>query len=346
MPRLPSQNDQASQRQWREGKPSTIEDVARLAGVSTATVSRFFNQPDLVAKKSRVRVAAAVKELRYIPNELAGSLASSMRRTVAILVPSLADSIAEPTIERLVQRLSDAGGVALIGITGMSAERTEAAITAALRRRVSAIVTTGVIEPSIRHLLEGSDTSVIEIWGLPPDPVDLAIGFSHVEVGRALASFVHERGYQRPHLVTATGTRAARRREGFIQRWQELNHQHPTEDMVPIPTGYEHAGPILENIRKLKLRPDVVITGSDIVAHGLCLAASRIGWRVPEDLGVVGFGDLDFAAYIDPPLTTVRINGEKIADEVMKALDDRAAGINPMVRRVNCGFDIIARISC
>lgn len=329
----------------KDGSLSTIEDVARLAGVSTATVSRYVNNPEVVAKKSGDKVKAAIAELNYVPNALAGGLASSSRQTVAIFVPYLAHSIIEETIDQLVERLSAAGTVSFVGVTGQDHERTQASLIAALSRRVSALITTGPIAEPARSLLKASATTVVEMWGLSPEPVDIAIGFSHTEVGRALAEFAHGAGYKRPHLVTAKGTRAQRRREGFVSRWEELGGTIPTEDEVPIPSHYGHAAQVLANIEALPQRPDVVITGSDMLAHGLILEATKKGLRVPQDMAVVGFGDIGLSAHVDPAITTVRIDGTRIAERTLEVIRDRAEGIEPESNRIDCGFEIVQRES-
>jgi len=324
---------------------STIEDVARLSGVSTATVSRFLNHPNIVAKPTAQKVRAAIAELKYVPNAIAGSLASSKSQLIAILVPNLTSSIVEETIEALVNRLTASGTVPFLGITGMDPVRTNDVLMAALSRRVTAVITTGLIPEPARGMLLQSNTSVIEMWGLPPEPVDIAIGFSHLDVGRALAKFSYERGYRRPHLVTARGTRAQLRRDGFLEDWLKLGGAMPTEQEIAIPSTYDEGRRILDAISDLPTRPDLVVTGSDFVAHGLIAHAQRRGLRVPEDLAVMGFGDVGIAAMIEPSITTVRIDGAKIADRAIEVIRTRDEDKEPESRRIDCGFEIMERES-
>lgn len=260
-------------------------------------------------------------------------------------MPFLAHSIIEETVETLVERLSDSGTVPFIGVTGHNPERTQKALMAALSRRVSALITTGIIEEPVRSLLRASETTVIEMWGLLPDPVDIAIGFSHREVGRALARFVHENNYRRPHLVTAMGSRAEMRRQGFIETWKGLGGVDPTDDDVPIPSHYGYAPDLFSRLRKLPEMPDVIVTGSDIIAHGLIMQATKAGLKVPDDLAVTGFGDLMIAANVLPSITTVRIDGATIADRALEVIEDRRHGIEPTSHKIDCGFEIIKRES-
>jgi len=332
-------------RSRRSSSLSTIKDVAALAGVSTATVSRYLNNPDIVAATSRERVREAIADLNFVPNALAGSLAAKHRDAVAIFVPYLVESMVLETVEQLVERMISAGTMPFVGVTGMDPHRTNEAMLAALGRRVSALITTGIVEEPLASMLRQTNTTVIQMWGLNPDPVDIAIGFSHLDVGRALGRFAHENGYRRPHLVTAQGTRAARRREGFLEVWHGLGLPPPTEDEVPIPTHYHHAAAVLAHVLTLDPRPDLVVTGSDTLAHGLIIEAGRAGLRVPQDLAVTGFGDMKYAAHVEPPITTVRLNAEVIADTILKVIADRREGIEPQERCIDCGFSLVRRQS-
>ena len=324
---------------------STIEDVARVAGVSTATVSRFLNNPGLVAKSTAERVRAAIQTLRYVPNALAGSLASNSSEQIAITVPHLVHSIVDKTVEQLVERLSRAGKVPFLGITGLDEARTNEVLLSAASRRVSAIITTGpVVEPA-RSMLVSMGITVIEMWGLPTDPVDVAIGFSHLEVGRSLARFAYESGYRRPHLVTAAGHRAERRKQGFIERWTGLSRNVPTHDTVQIPTHYGHGKQVVAHLEHLPQQPDLIITGSDDLAIGVIVQLHRAGVKVPGDVGVIGFGDLDIAAMVEPTITTVRIDGNRIADRVLEVIEARRLKQDLPTNRIDCGFEIVVRES-
>lgn len=327
----------------RGGPRCTIIDVARKAEVSTATVSRYLNDPSLVAAATGERVRDVILELGYIPNTLAGSLASSSSRVVAIVVPGMTNSIAEETVEALVSRLSSRGVVPLLGVTHLDPDRLMAITRAALGMQAKALIFTNVVPPELRQLLQRTGTTVIEIWGLPRDPVDVAIGFSHTEVGHQLAEFAHQHGYRRPHLVSAESVRGMIRGAAFADRWHELTGMEPTSQELPIPLHFGHAGRVLETIGNLAARPDLLVVASDILAYSLVLTLREQGVAVPGEIGVVGFGDLALAIAITPAITTVRIDGEQIADRVLDVLDRRASGKDITERCINCGFEIVRR---
>lgn len=322
-------------------KAPTLDDVATLAGVSSATVSRYLNSPDVVAKATAERIAKAIKEIGYIPNLLAGGLASSRSRQVSVLIPHLSDSIFNETIESMSEELVAGGITVMLGLTGVSAERTAKLIMAALSRRVDAIISTGLLTPEIEDLLRRSKVRFIQIWELPENPIDIAIGFSHREVGRDIARFLRTRGYRLPHIITAEGKRAAQRRDGFVAEWQASGGEVPTEDSVTIPSRFGHARRAFAEMRRLERMPDVVVCGSDHLAQGIIVEAQFAGLRVPEDLAVIGFGNASLAGEMRPTITTVDIDGARIAREAIAAIDRADSGN----RIVDVGFRLIARES-
>ena len=322
-------------------KAPTLDDVATLAGVSSATVSRYLNSPGVVAKATAERIAKAIKDIGYIPNLLAGGLASSRSKQVSVLIPHLSDSIFNETIESMSEELVAGGITVMLGLTGVSAERTAKLIMAALSRRVDAIISTGLLTPEIEELLRRSKVRFIQIWELPENPIDIAIGFSHREVGRDIARFLRTRGYRLPHIITAEGKRAAQRRDGFVAEWQASGGEVPTEDSVTIPSRFGQARRAFSEMRRLERMPDVVVCGSDHLAQGIIVEAQFAGLRVPEDLAVIGFGNASLAGEMRPTITTVDIDGARIAREAIAAIDRADSGN----RIVDVGFRLIARES-
>ncbi|GAM04113.1 LacI family DNA-binding transcriptional regulator [Novosphingobium sp. MBES04] len=328
-----------------QDRAPTLDDVAALAGVSAATVSRFFSNPKIVAKATGERIRAAVSDTGYIPNALAGGLASKRSRMVAVLIPHLTDSIFNDTIELMTEELTASGSNVMLGLTGVSVMRTHDLIRGALARRVDAIISTGPLNAESIALVTRSRTLFIQVWELPEAPVGTAIGFSHSDAGRDMARFLASRGYRRPFLVTADGARARLRRDSFVQEWNALGGEAPQETLVDIPSRFGHARRAFAEMRRLSLRPDVVVCGSDYLAQGILIEAQHAGLSVPEDLAVMGFGNSLLAGEMRPTITTVDVDGSRIAREVLAVL--RKHGEDPTFEHqsVDVGFRIIARES-
>jgi LacI family gluconate utilization system Gnt-I transcriptional repressor len=323
----------------------TLDDVAAEAGVSTATVSRFVNNPSVVAPATAERIQQAISETGYIPNLLAGGLASSKTRMVAVLIPHLTDSIFNDTIESMVAELSAAGLNVMLGLTGVSTDRTRELIHGAISRRVDAIISSGPLDEETVRLVKRSGSPFIQIWELPEDPVGMAVGFSHAAAGRDIARFLVTRGYRRPHLITADGARAVIRRDSFLEEWRLIGSGPVTQAMVDIPSRFGHARRAFADIRRLDEMPDVVVCGSDYMAAGLIVEAQSAGMSVPDDIAVMGFGNSAIAGEMRPTITTIDIDGRRIAREAIAAITRHRSGELSNERSVDVGFRLIARES-
>jgi LacI family gluconate utilization system Gnt-I transcriptional repressor len=323
-----------------------LDDVAQRAGVSTATVSRYYNSPAMVAPATAARIRAAIDEMGYVPNLLAGGLASNRSRLVAVLVPEIAQSIFNDTIEAMASELSQYGNTVMLGLTGAGSARMPQLIEAALARQADAIILTGIItDAETRQRLRGRSMTVIETWGVPEDPIDIAVGFSHPAVGRDIARFLHGRGYVRPLLAVADGVRARQRRDGFLEEWSATGHEPPVVLEVPLPTRFGHSRMVWRQVSQLPSPPDVIVCGSDVLAQGVIIEARAAGMHVPDQLAVVGFGNIAIAGDMRPSITTVDVDGARIGREAVAVLRRRANGERIAQKVIDVGFRLIARES-
>lgn len=319
-----------------------LADVARAAGVSAATVSRFFSAPDKLTGSTRERVRAAVDQLGYVPNMVAGGLASSRSRLIAVIVPAITHSIFSATIQAMTDALSDAGYSVILGLTGEADEHLNEVLLSVLGRRPDGVIlTSAVISPVARGRLKAAGFPVIETWDIPDDPIDRVVGFSHRSVGRLVAEHALAEGARRALLIGASGRRAADRQEGFRAAFEAGGGYPPETIVFGGVTTFGQGREGLARALDAGQRPEVVVCTSDWSAHGVLTEALRRRIRVPDDLAVIGFGDLDFSAETEPSLTTVRIDGGAIAREAVAMLIGPGGG--PQV--VDIGFELVKRAS-
>lgn len=322
----------------------TLSDVAQKAGVSSATVSRFLNSPGIVADATSERIRKAIAATNYVPNLAAGALASNKSRLVAAFVPSISQSIFSSTIQSMIDELSRNGYHVVVGLVGNHNEHLEAGLNSVLGRRPDGLILTGTITaPTLRQRILAARIPTIETWDLPADPLDMAVGFSHEAVGRELADFALARGYRRPFLIQGPGSRTLMRRHGFSRTFVERGLAEPNYETMDYPSSFGQGRIALANCLDSGSKPDLVVCSSDWTAHGVLAEATMRGLRIPDDLGVIGFGDLDFAADLIPPLTTVYIDGAMIGREAANFLLKRAGNKAPSTRVVDIGFKIIER---
>lgn len=203
-------------RSRRSSGAITLGDVAKLAGVAPITASRAVNTPDQVSPEVLKRVQDAVQRTGYVPNRMAGGLASSRSRLIAAVVPSIVVSVFVETIEALNNTLFESGYQLMLGQTGYSPEREEALLEAIIGRRPDGIFLTGIMQTGKgRTRLLASGIPVVETWDLTPTPIDMLIGFSHSDIGREVANFLIKKGRKKFALVRADDERGIRRANAF-----------------------------------------------------------------------------------------------------------------------------------
>ena len=327
-------------------KDGTLDAVARTAGVSSATVSRFFNSPDLLSPKTASRVRAAVDSLNYVPNLLAGGLASNRTRLVAAVIPTISQSIFSSTMQALTDSLANGGYSVMLALTGATDEHVDRQLLSIIGRRPDGIILTGpTLQTNARAQLRNTGIPTIETWDLPADPIDLVVGFSHEAVGKVVARHVLSRNRRRAFVVSATGMRALARRYSFSRAMLEGGAPEPEVATFDGPTTYRHGRAAVAGYLDRGGKPDVVFCSSDWSAHGALDELRHRSIRVPDDVAVVGFGDLDFASELAPSLTTVKIDGAVIGKQAAEFLMLRAQGKPIKQPVVDIGFSLVIRES-
>ncbi|MER5171329.1 LacI family DNA-binding transcriptional regulator [Thioclava kandeliae] len=321
--------------------------IGKLAGVSQVTVSRALSDPSKVSPETMARIREAIEMTGFVPNAVAGALASQKSHLISAIVPSITNVVHAAMVQGFSQIMREQGYEILLSETGFSAQDEEKLVATHLSRRPDAIYLTGIHHtPQTRKMLLSADIPVVEVWDLTDTPIDLCVGFSHSEAGRAMAEFAVQEGYDRVATVSANDERAQRRRAAFSKRYAELTGQD-----VPSVTWAATASLAggRDSLRRLidehGFEGGLIACSSDMLAHGVMIEARKRGLKVPEDLAVMGFGDQDFAEHLVPSLTTVRVDrpalGRVAADALLARLRDEevAAPCNDL------GFRIVRRES-
>jgi LacI family gluconate utilization system Gnt-I transcriptional repressor len=319
--------------------------VARLAGVSPITVSRTLNQPEIVRPALREKVFRAVRESGYQPAMLTTGGAPLESRLIAILVPTIVNSIFADTVQALMQTLTEAGHQTLLGLTDYSAEREERLLDALLRRRPDAMVLTGTLHTAASRLrLSQAGIPLVECWDQGERPLDMLVGFSHVAVGQAVARELLARGYRHFASLTLDDPRGRLRRDAFRDELAIHGLTAPADVSLPPPATPALGRQGLARLLAAGARPEVVVCSSDTLAHGVLAEGHARGLQIPEELAVMGFGNLASAAHLIPALSTVDVRGAAMGTHAATALLARLAGAEAPRQR-DTGFELIMRES-
>ena len=313
----------------RSGGRATLADVARLAGVSASTVSLWLRAPAQVSEPRGRAIARAVERLGYVPNRMAGALASARGNMVGVVVPSLVNSFFAATVSALEAELRPAGLVTLLGHTDYDPAAEAALVRAFLSYAPAALVLTGLAHaPETRRMLAGAGVPVVEMWETGAAAIDMSVGFPHAQVGRLQARHLIARGARRLAFIgarLAQDRRAAARAEGAAEAVAEAG----LGAMEVIEAGAATAGAARAVVSARLARPaapDGVIFSNDTLALGGVFAARSAGRAVPDELMLIGFGGLDPAAACVPSISTVVPPREEIGTAAARMVLARREG--------------------
>lgn len=335
--RGPRVTESKTPRKRRGAGRVTLTRVAAHAGVSAMTVSRYFNRPDLVSAEHQRRIALAVSELGYVPNLVAGGLASARGKIVGMVIPNISGPIFANTIQGFSDTLSHHGYQLLLASSYFSAEQEESAVRAFLGWSPAALVLTSRFHSvGTEKMLAEAEIPLVETWDYQPERAPMQVGFSHFQVGVSAARYLHGLGYRRIAFVqnSAAGDFSAlERRDGYAATLSELGLVTqvfaPDATLAPFEAGKQ----AMHALMARPLRPDAIIFANDNLAAGGLLAAQRAGLRIPQDCAVMGFGDYPFAQMLMPSLTTIKPPALEIgvlaATRVLQSLGVRAGEAPP-----------------
>ncbi|HJZ31802.1 MAG TPA: LacI family DNA-binding transcriptional regulator [Hyphomicrobiaceae bacterium] len=318
----------------------TLSAVAKRAGVSPITASRVVRTPERVAPATRIRVEQAMRDLGYVPNLVAGALASARTNSVGVLVPTIANSVFADTVQGLSDKLEPLGFSVILAQSGYDPAREERMLAALLSRRPEAIIMVG--SPATeggRRLLRRARIPVVETWELPEHPIDAVAGFNNCEAGVTVAKHLIAQGRQRLAFIGGDDPRATRRWSGFRDEIRAHGLPEPRRLILPHDaTSGVMAHASLPGV-------DAVFAASDAHAIGFMAGLRtagllRSGPAHEQPVAVIGLGDLEMGRLISPSLSTIGVHGREIGGTAATLTLERDGE-----RCVDIGFELLLRES-
>ena len=332
-------------RKSRTGPQATLADIARAAGVSTATVSRVLNEPERVSVNLKERVEDAVESLGYVRHGAARALASKRSFTVGAVIPTLDNAIFASGVGAFEARLAGLGYTLLISVSNYSLGHEAEQVRRLLERGVDGIMLVGLEhDPATHTLLERARVPAISTWAFDPDARALMAGFDNLRAARAMARHLIGLGHRRIAMaagITRGNDRAMARVDGVRTELEAhglaLEDDLSIECLYSITAGRRALGDLMGRPEP----PTAIAAGNDVIALGLLFEAQSRGIDVPASLSIAGFDNLPVTAQISPALTTVdvpsRDMGARAADLLLDAIAGRTA------RSVELETSVIAR---
>jgi LacI family transcriptional regulator len=311
------------------GKTPTIRDVARSAGVSAATVSRVLNGQDIVSDQIREKVRHAIAAMGYVPNASARALASSRTRTIGAVVPTIAGSIFAKIVQSMQKSLEEGGYALILAASEYSLSREFASVRALLDRGVDAVVLVGSRhDAKLYRLIEHKRVPLVLTCTYDPASKWSTVGWDNKAGSAKIAAHAFDIGHRRFGIIGGLSTdndRATERVEGFVEALHARGVEIARDAIIESRYDLAESGRAMRQLLARSPSPTAILCGNDVLATGALLECLRLGVRVPADVSIAGYDDLDVAAQLVPSLTTVRIPAERVghlaARGVMAMLD-------------------------
>lgn len=288
----------------------TLADVASAAGVGVSTASRVLRGQGSFSAKNRDLVLKEAARLGYVPNKIAGTLASTRSRLVGIVIPSFSNIVFPDVLRGANSALHEAGFQSVIGVTEYDPAREAEVVEAFLSWRPAGLMLAGLEHSArTRTILAGAGIRVVEMLDTDGDGLDIVVGFSNRAAGRLSARHLIARSYRRIGYVGHDLTRdlrAAKRLEGFKEALHEAGLTLAAEAIMPTASSIEAGREGLMRILDAGPALDAVYFSNDDMAIGgyfLCLSRSI---TIPTQLALFGYNGLDVARFAPQPLSTIR----------------------------------------
>ena len=306
---------------------SSLADVARQAGVSTATVSRVLNSPEKVAEKSRQAVKDAIERLGYIPDGAARALASRHSSIVGAVVPTLDNALFAEGIQCFQRRLKQLGYALIVASHEYDPGEEVAEVKILLRQGVDALLLVGSHhDPGLLQLLEEKAVPFVNCWAYDPASKHPHIGFDNRKAARRMTEHLLSLGHVEFAVIigrTRNNDRARERLEGIRQAIRThgltLRENRILQRSYSVRQG-RHAMRQLIGSDSL---PTAVLCGNDILALGAVAECQSAGIDVPGQVSITGFDDLDMSSQLNPALTTVRVRSAEMGQRAAEYLIGR-----------------------
>lgn len=293
-----------------------IREVARHAGVSTASISRALNNPESVSVDLRTRIDAAIAELGYIPDAAARALSSRRTRTIGAIVPTVDNAMFARGIEALQSYLSLQGYLLLLATNGYDPEVEYQQAQNMASRGVDGLILRGDVhtEP-LRRLLATQRIPFVNVGVYHPDKPYACVGANNELAAWRACTYLIELGHRDIGMVAAVlvnNDRASARVAGVRRALAEHGLALRPEWSLEVPYHLDDARQAARSFLTLPERPTAVICGNDVIAYGVLLEAERRGLHVPQDLSVMGFDDLEWSRHLRPSLTTMHLPTDEV----------------------------------
>lgn len=299
-------------------KSASLADVAALAGVSAGTVSRALSRPDMLSEGTRNRVLAAAERLGYVANGAARALAMRRTFTVGAIVPRFGRSSFPTMVQALETTLARAGYTLLLSAPEQQRGQDPALLRALLERGVDAVALLGDDHPHQMYAALAAHRRPFVLLWAEQSTHGPCVGFDEAAAGAQVIGHLAALGHRSLGIIsghTQHNARAQGRLRGLTMAIAQHGMRLEPHALVETNTGFAEGFAAMESLLAQRTPITAVVCANDYLAAGALSALDRAGICVPGQMSVASFNDNDFAAYLHPPLTTVRLPIHEVGEQ-------------------------------
>ncbi|MBE9636694.1 LacI family DNA-binding transcriptional regulator [Salipiger mangrovisoli] len=308
-------------------RPLTLRDVSEASGVSEMTVSRVLRNRGDVSEATRAKVLEAAKTLGYVPNKIAGALASQRVNLVAVIIPSMRNMVFPEVMAGIASVLEDTELQPVVGITDYLPEKEERVLYEMLSWRPSGVIIAGLEHTeAAKAMMKASGIPVVEIMDIDGTPVDCAVGISHRRAGREMAKAILRAGYQK---IGFLGTkmpldhRARKRFEGFTEALAKSGVEVVDQEFYSGGSALKKGREMTQAILEREPEIDFLYYSNDMIGAGGLLYLMEQGRDIPGEIGLAGFNGVELLQGLPRQLATMDAHRAEIGRKAAQIIASR-----------------------
>ena len=325
-----------------------LRDVARVAGVSTATVSRAMNSPDTVSEELRARVASVVRHLGWVPHGAARALATRRTGTIGAVFPTLTHGDFARAIQGLQSELSKVGRTLLLACSEYDPEQEYRQVHKLIERGVDALLLVGEAHHrDLSELLQGNRIPYVNTFVYNPATHGTCVGPDNRKALYELTQYLVKLGHRQFGVIaqsTQNNDRAEARLQGIQAALAENSIAIQPRHFIQGYWGINEGRQLFKRLLDHKPWPTAVICGNAYLTVGALLESQAMGIAVPKDMSIVGYDDIEIMSELPIPVTTVRVLSDEVGRRAARVLVAKLEG-REINENLECDAEIIVRQS-
>ena len=327
----------------------TINQVAKMAGVSTATVSRALNKPNTVSEAVKKKIERIIKKIGYIPNAGARSLMLKRTGSIGVIVPTLDNAIFAQGLEEFQRQLSQSGYQMLVASTNYDPEIENQQMRNLLLQGVEGIAMFGSSQKlELIRLLRTRKLPYIHIGTLDTPLNGYAAGFDNKKAIQLGVEYLVQVGHRNFGMIagkTEDNDRARDRVDGVVELLKRNRISLKKESIIEVPYQIQDARIALKKLLQINPSISAVVCGNDVLAIGALLEAQSQGIKIPHQCSILGFDNLELSRHIQPSLSTIHIDAIGMWSKAAHHLMSQINGINRLPRKILADVSLVIRDS-